>query len=169
MRTVQLLISALFRTSRFLVAVFHLAIGDFQHADIEEREDQQINGHDPDPHVLLKIPEHHRHKSAADIRRCHLQADDSRTVAFAEIRWSHVLDGGINRAHPHADDNESDGCEKIPRYRQDDQQDTDHFNGNTNPNQQPVAQFIGDKTRNQSPQHQSAEDKGAEGGDGLCT
>ena len=58
--------------SRFPVISLHFPIGDFQHTDIEECKDQQVNGHDSDSHVLLEVSEHHRHKGAADIRGSHL-------------------------------------------------------------------------------------------------
>ena len=70
--------------------------GNLQHADIQEREDQQINRHDPDPHVLLEVTENHGHKGTAYIRGGHLQANNSCAVALAEVgqiismRWFSV-------------------------------------------------------------------------------
>ena len=43
------------------------AIGDFQHTDIEESKKQQVNRHDPNSHMLLKVAKHHGHKGAANV------------------------------------------------------------------------------------------------------
>ena len=72
-------------TSRIHCPAHPLTAGDLQQSDIEDREYQQIQGHDPDPKHLLQLPEYHGHQRAADIGGCHLKADNCGTEASAEI------------------------------------------------------------------------------------
>lgn len=142
-------------------------IGKLQQADIENCKQQQICGHNPYADSLLYMSKHHRHKGAPDIGGGHLQTNNCRTVAFAKVGRSHVLNRRINGPHVCPDHDKSNNREDISRYRQYHQQDAKQLHRNADADQQLIPKLIGDKAGNHPAKHQAEEDQGAKGCNGL--